>query len=302
MRVFIYLKTLNPFDGWITIRVSDLAKDLEVSKSTVSKALSNLSAQGMIDMDIRTARVRISSNGKMFPTGNKVSYRKQSFLQETKFPTGNDPNPETPSLSGFQAAGITNKQNNIFKKTNNIGRTPPTHPVVDKMNKDGNIKEDGHISKHQDPDLARLLVQKANIQPNKTIRQILDELESQLGSAAAARLVENAIAALQEQQKLGRLRNPEGFLVTALRRSFTPNDKRSRKEDPPSLNQISLAIDRALWQGDRHFALERLQGLWAEGWHDLVEELLQLRRDWGFQITMNGVTDLTDLTDLTTKN
>jgi hypothetical protein len=228
----------------------------------------------------------------MFPTGNEVSARKQSFRQETKFPPGNTPNPETRSGKEFQAAGITNKQNNIFKKTNKIG-TPPTHPVVE-MNKDGNIKEDGHISKHQDPDLARLLVQKANIQPNTTIRQILAEIESQLGSAAAARLVENAIAAFQEQRKLGRLRNPEGFLVAALRRSFTPNDKRSRKE-APSLNQISLAIDRALWQGDRHFALDRLRSLWAEGWHDLVEELLLLRKDWGFQITMNGVTDLTDL-------
>ncbi len=139
-------------------------------------------------------------------------------------------------------------------------------------------------------------IQAAGVRLNKTIRQEVVELESQLGAAAAARAVENALSALQEQQERGRVRNPGGMLVAGLRNGYTANQakqqarKKERGSSPPlpDLQAVELAIDRALLSRDRGFALARLQQLWLAGWHDQVEELLQLRRDWGFAITEPG--------------
>jgi len=150
------------------------------------------------------------------------------------------------------------------------------------------------------------LLEESGVKTNKTIQETIASLIS--NRSAAARLVENAISALHEQQIKGTVRNPQGFINAALKRNFTANgakvDAREHRRqepkpdepygfpvEPPSLNQISQSVDMALMGSDRPFALGKLQQLWFEGWHDQVEELLILRRDWGFLVTGEGVRD-----------
>ncbi len=59
----------------------------------------------------------------------------------------------------------------------------------------------------------------------------------------------------------------------------------------PSAPLTSSKIDRALIMGDRAFALLKLQDLWTEGWQDELEELCRLRKDWGFQVTADGLVE-----------
>ncbi|NJL57254.1 hypothetical protein HC928_20520 [bacterium] len=142
-------------------------------------------------------------------------------------------------------------------------------------------------------------------------------MQRSLTPAAARRAVENAVSAVVEQLAAGNARNPGGMLVDALRRGYTANAaKRSTRQNthsesqsaanleapqpvqpstpptpvpqPPNSVEISLAIDLALRDGDRPFALGKLQRLWLEGWHDLVAELCKLRREWGFTVGDRG--------------
>lgn len=59
---------------------------------------------------------------------------------------------------------------------------------------------------------------------------------------------------------------------------------------PPDPFQLETACDQAILNGDRDWAQHKLQQLWLEGWHDLIQTLFQLRQDWGFIIeTDRGV-------------
>jgi len=44
-------------------------------------------------------------------------------------------------------------------------------------------------------------------------------------------------------------------------------------------------------RGDRAWTLSQLQQLWGEGWHDLVEDVVQLYREWGLMVSDQGVRD-----------
>lgn len=173
---------------------------------------------------------------------------------------------------------------------------PTTHPVENEQKGIGTHALD-------------LLIEKAGIPLNKTIKKIVATLENQLDAAAARQAVENAVSALQEQQQQGTIRNPGGFLVSALRGNFTANyAKREAKakqgvtrdsatssptrSTPLDIHTVARAVDWALQQGDRLFALHKLQHFWKEGWKQEIEELCVLRkRDWHFQITVAGVSD-----------
>jgi hypothetical protein len=117
--------------------------------------------------------------------------------------------------------------------------------------------------------------------------------------------VRNALSSLVEQQQRGIVRNPGGFLVAALKEGFTANqakvearEKRSQSESvekprrAPIEREVSSQIDSCLMTDHRDWAIHKLQSLWQEGWHDFLEELLQLRRDWGFRITSAGVQEV----------
>ncbi|MGI0488580.1 hypothetical protein ACN4EK_24485 [Pantanalinema rosaneae CENA516] len=63
------------------------------------------------------------------------------------------------------------------------------------------------------------------------------------------------------------------------------------REPSPDPIRVSLAIDQALLNHDREFALNKLRSLWTAGWHSVVEELLLLRQEWGFRIAGLEVCD-----------
>lgn len=105
------------------------------------------------------------------------------------------------------------------------------------------------------------LIFEAGLKPNKTIQTTLVELISAKDPAAARQVVENALSALQEQQQQGQVRNPGGFLKTALQRGFTANQakrearSRRQRQSPPDLIQVAFAVEQALANGDSAFAL-----------------------------------------------
>lgn len=303
LRVLYHLRTLDPFgDSWFDIQVTAIADALEMHKSTVSRALRQLANQHDIELEIQTARVRLLSCAPRFPTDNQFPVGNQRFLQTTSvsyrqpaFPTGNSPKIEPAQGEGSGEGQCTNnKQNKLVK--NNKQLVPTPHPVLSDIDREdfGTDAEDC-----LDADSTRLLalMQQSGVTPNKTIQQTIASLLEQQGAAAALKAVENAISALQEQQRQGRLRNPGGFLIAALRGSFTANQAKKQQRvrqqpSPPDMVQVSLAIDQALQAGDRAFALAKLQVLWQQGWQEQVEAVCILRkRDWDLVVTAEGVRD-----------
>ncbi|HEY9907891.1 MAG TPA: hypothetical protein V6D18_09855 [Thermosynechococcaceae cyanobacterium] len=149
-------------------------------------------------------------------------------------------------------------------------------------------------------------ISEAGVRPNKTIQGTIGRLHLEQGSAAVAEIVRNALSSLAEQQEQGTVRNPGGFLTAALRRGFTANQAkaearekrqqspptREKAERAPAINEISSQIDHYLAANQRDWAIAKLRSLWDNGWHDFLEELLQLRSDWSFSVTSDGVQEM----------
>lgn len=63
LQVYYYLRTLTgPWrDRQVEIRINDLAKDLDLNRSTVSRAIQHLKKEGLIDMELLTVGIRITA-------------------------------------------------------------------------------------------------------------------------------------------------------------------------------------------------------------------------------------------------
>ncbi|MBD2019231.1 helix-turn-helix domain-containing protein [Leptolyngbya sp. FACHB-36] len=297
LKVLYYLRTFDPFgETWLDIQVSAIADDLGMNKSTVSRALKQLTCSGDIDLEIQVCRVRLRSHVQRLSTDN--SLRTDNLLSTDNFDDRyttsaiatqhlNDHSDLKPLQGGSSEKGeCTNNKKNLLKEQQTIGAS--TIGIDRKA-----IGTEALIDR----------IQKAGVLPNKTIQKTIAQLSAELGTpAATAKAVENAISALREQQQAGTVRNPSGFLVAALRGNFTANEaKRQARNHPaggqpppevPDLYTVAAAIDRALIAGDRPFALLKLNTLWAEGWQEQVQELCLLRKqDWGFTVSTRGVGD-----------
>jgi hypothetical protein len=298
--VLYYLRTLDPFgDRSVDIGVREIARTLGYDASTVSRALKVLDQKGYIDLELLQVRVKVKACGKvLFPDNTVVSTQQNGpevcgkvlFPDNTVVSTqqsrssGNTPislqEPENLQDRQFKNKPCTNNKSNYLNKEQLVQARPTTHPVPENEQEGlGTIFE---------------MISRAGIQQNKTIQRAVDTAIQREGPAAAAVRVRNALSAVKEQQELGNCRNPGGMLVAALRKGFTANELKGGKDPiptptPPNLNLIAIAIDRAMLMGDRAFGLTRLQDLWAEGWRQEIEDLCRLRRDWGFQVTANGV-------------
>jgi len=310
--VLYYIRTLDPFgDRLIEIKVRELARTLGYDPSTISRALKFLDHEKYIDLDLISVRVRVRSKVRNILSSQNVAHTQQCCTHATALHTRNsvvhtqhlnDDSDLEPAPGASSGNGkCTNNKEQTLKENNKQTKQEPTpHPV------DPDIDREGFGTGRQvgrEADLTRLLelINAAGIRTNKTLQQTLARLNNKQGAAAALRAVENALSALQEQQAQGTVRNPGGFLNAALRGNFTANAaKRQAREhpkitEPPPLNQVAAAVDQALLCGDRGFALAKLQSLWDEGYHDLLEELLYLfKRDWQFELTNQGVRDATE--------
>jgi hypothetical protein len=247
---------------------------------------------------------------QLLPTGSKLQNLDLPDENGISLPKSN----ETSHLKPAQEGSSENDDVPIVLKNLKEEQTdgsPTRHPV---LNEQGETGTNAQIWE-------RLAA--ADIAPNKTIQRVLGNLQDQQGAAAAAKSVENAISALQEQQSKGTVRNPGGFITAALRRGFTANQaKKEHRErstspsgarshsgpaasSPPTqtyskpstrlpLDTRSLfaSVHLAVQQGDRQFALARLQHYWFEGWQEEVEDLcVTFKRDWKFKITAEGIVD-----------
>jgi hypothetical protein len=191
--------------------------------------------------------------------------------------------PKPAQGKGLKNGHVPNKEQTLLEQTNTV----PTHHPVSEPN-----EQEGDLVLTQ----VLLQVEASGIRLNKTIRRTIQHLTEQLGTPATAIRVRNALSATQERQAQGTLRNPGGFFNKALREGYTANRAKveARKQQTtaaslPDFHAVELAIDQALLKGDRTFALQKLQTLWAAGWHKPLAELLHLRRDWGFSLGKEGV-------------
>jgi hypothetical protein len=70
--------------------------------------------------------------------------------------------------------------------------------------------------------------------------------------------------------------------------------ERANLPPPPDRFQIETACLSAMAQQDRGYVLIRMQSLWQQGWHDLVEDLVQCYPQWGLMLTCSGVEEAED--------
>ncbi len=315
-RLWSFLTTFEPF-GNEYAELPDLVTILaecNLSKATFYRAISKFIEHELFDTQVSQIQVRNlrGSKVKSHPCKKSLTGESQSLMGESQSLMGetisfqNKTHNVTPDSDRGDSAKCTNNREQEFKENK---QTVPPNPPCSK-----DVDSKGLGTGSIDPltaDVERFcrLLQEAGVRPNKTIQTTLSTLLLNESAAAVRRLVENSISALQEQEAKGTVRNPGGFINAALRCGFTANGakvearERRRQEpnpeesfgfpvEPPSLNQISQSVDMALIRGDRPFALGKLQQLWSEGHHDLVEEMLYLfKRDWGFSLTNEGIRD-----------
>ena len=84
LKVLYRLRTLDPFGQHpIKFRVIDLAKDLDMNKGTISRAVQRLADLGYINLEIVEAIATLTTKSKKLSTDNQVVYRQPSCVQTT---------------------------------------------------------------------------------------------------------------------------------------------------------------------------------------------------------------------------
>ena len=108
IKVLYYLRSLDPFgDRHLEYSITEMAKELNISKGAASKAVKKLDQIGLINAQISKVKIKITTDqykDTEFPIGNNVSYSEPrfpignpSFVEETEvsyrkpqFPIGNE--------------------------------------------------------------------------------------------------------------------------------------------------------------------------------------------------------------------
>lgn len=134
IKVLYYLRSLDPFgDRHLEYSITEMAKELNISKGAASKAVKKLDYIGLIEAQISKVKIKITTDQYKyteFPIGNNVSYSEPrfpignpSFVEETEvsyekpqFPIGNEWQPE-PLSDGALRTSQTIKTYSDFIKT-----------------------------------------------------------------------------------------------------------------------------------------------------------------------------------------
>ncbi len=304
IKVLYYLRTLDPFgNGWLDVVVTDIGKALKLDKGTVSRALRRLAETKEIDLEIKTARVRLISLSQELSVDNVLSTDNVDDRETTSMivrqPNGSvdntsfsEPAPE----ASFKDPECTNRSNKEFKRTIGTSTVAPSS-----LNSDGlGTKLDLSNPYETEVKALLMLATQAGIKTNGTHSRTIAALRLQRSAAETRLAVEKSVSAVAEQIKRGKCNNPSAMFNASLQRElngqgFTANEaKRNTKgrTEEPSLNEVALSISKALERHDRAWALGRLQQLWDDGYQNLIEEMLHLfKREWGFSLTAQGVRD-----------
>ncbi len=122
IKVLYYLRSLDPFgvkrsstegNHHLEYSITEMAKELNISKGAASKAVKKLDHIGLIEAQISKVRIKITTDqykDTEFPIGNKVSH------SESQFPIGNEQQPE-PMSDGDLRTPQTIKTYSDFIKT-----------------------------------------------------------------------------------------------------------------------------------------------------------------------------------------
>lgn len=300
-RLWSYLATRDPFgkDYQELPELVDILKECRISKPTFYRAIALFSEHNLFDLQ-PTKMYFKNLRGQGI-----VSHMRQENHTRDKKSHGRDSqshgreslNSEPAQEASFKNAECTNKRSN-----KNLKETIGTHTVDPSGLNSGELGTKLDPSNPYEDELRTLLLlaTQAGIKTNGTISRTITALRLQRSAADTRQAVENSVSAVVEQVSRGKCKDPSAMLNASLQRElngqgFTANEaKRNAKgrKVEPSLNEVAGIVNEALAHGDRDRALDHLQELWATGYHNLIEEVLQLfRRNWGFSLTHNGVRD-----------
>lgn len=61
--VLYYIRTVDPYSKGVELTAAAIARELEVNRSTISRAFKELDAKGYVDMEILSAKLRVTGKG-----------------------------------------------------------------------------------------------------------------------------------------------------------------------------------------------------------------------------------------------
>ncbi|MEM9814976.1 MAG: hypothetical protein AAF827_00980 [Cyanobacteria bacterium P01_D01_bin.6] len=220
-----------------------MAGELNVSPSTVSRALKALDAKGWIDLEIMSARVKLHTSNsveKVLPLRNSVAPVQQTGesavekvlshdngiapAQQRRSPRNKDDREAT--LEGQIPLPVEN-----LEALQGIGSgdsefsTECTRSVLKHLNKQTGSQANPtmEIDRGETGTFVQAIAA-AGIPINAALAATLTQLQ-QIDPENAAVRVRNALSSLQEQDNI---RNPQAFLNAALKRGFTANQAKQR--------------------------------------------------------------------------
>ncbi|MEM1279993.1 MAG: hypothetical protein AAGG53_08285 [Cyanobacteria bacterium P01_H01_bin.152] len=223
IKILYYLRTLDPFgDRDLEIKVRQMGRELEMSHSTVSRALKVLDAKGYIDLDLISVNVKVKSLGErvVSPDTSGVSRHRSRSSDTTSDreaplsdfkPTAKtvaEPEPEPLSSDGGNVPEQT------LKNTVNRSGSRTLHPAPEPLDGKGY------------PEFFQRLSTETGVPLNAALLSVLQKI-CQKHPEEADRRVSAAISAYLEQRET--VINPQAFISAALQRGFTSNTAKRQK-------------------------------------------------------------------------
>ena len=248
VKVLYYLRTLHPWgDKDMEVGVTELAKELKFNKSTVSRALKKLDITGWIDLDIRTATIKLQtksstcvpvlstdnglptdngvvSGAQLLPTDNAVD-RQTTPLIATQHLASETPIEQASQipLNSLNLNRLHTPTESVCSSTSvsldqDVDPIPETlDPSVPKSGFSDSGCEPQAIEKEPTPPPSIL-------QSAKKLGVNVDDRQLLKAAQQFPDHVEDAIAALEE--KIARVQSPTRFLVRAIKEGWQPEAPR----------------------------------------------------------------------------
>ena len=271
--LWLYLYELDPYgDRWIEIPPPDeIATLLRVDPRTIQRAAQRLDDCQLFEFQIKRWRARnttIATKSRNFSTGKEIrmrTKRSKSPPSDQVVPTGislpkerqNDPDVTPKTFPCKPSESLQTLQTDqTFSESKR-----ETFEEEEKLPKFPLFEWTGDHSFKLTSAYENWLRQKAQQLPTPPVL-----IERWIESAA--------ILEANQRQFLQEFNTQTGINIPPL---------------PPDRFQVESACTSAMLTGDRTWVLDRLQQLWDDGWHDLVEDLMQLYPGWGLMVTETGV-------------
>lgn len=314
LRLFLYIRSRCPFDdSKPSFSVNDLAARFKVVRDTILRLLREMKAAGLLPVVLHTRILNVGARVKRLV---KRTVKLADQPPQERSPRSPD---EIENDRGDRSSNSKPSHSKASGFTNNRSLKP--------------LKEHGESTPINEGGIGQLLaaIEAIGARANQTIQREVYRLNREFGFAAAARRVELAIGAVQEQVRKGSVRNIGGLMKRALERQFTPNDDGYKGRSsappaappaapPPSVNppdaniecsalpptppaapprlssraktKFQQWVDLHLLEGNRAMVLERLAAAISQGYEQDVSELLMMRRDWKIRLKDFKLIDL----------